>query len=574
MLSLLDRDRLIFFDIEVFKYDSLVVFMDIEGRTLGVFHNNFEGILDFVKDKTLCGYNNNWYDNFILTLMIDQKTQHLIKKRNDEIIGGKKFSAKDEHQFITSLDCFQQIDVGRPGLKKIEANMGANIYESEIDFTIDRKLTPDEIEETIEYCKYDVKKTIEVFKMREKSYFTPKLVLIEMLPEHMRKKALRWNTTSISTSLLVNKPSQKWSDVRLGEYRKDGQYELFELMDDELVRFWNNNEKGKRVVKEFGCTVEYGFGGIHFVNSDGQKRFKNVKLLDVASLYPNIMLKLNALGDATETFRGLVEQRLEAKREGNGVLSDALKLMINSVYGLLKNEYSMLYNPMASKSVCIYGQIILTDLARRLAPTCKLVNGNTDGLAFVTDSDDYLRVWKEWEEEYGFELELEEYTEFYQENVNNYIGITPEGYIKVKGGDVGRYNKLNPFKNGTTRIVDIAVVENLMYGKDILDVIQENLDKPELFQYVLQAGGTFEGTYDAEGNKYQKVNRGFAVRNHGVQLFKQRPDGSRIMYPKAPDRLLVWNDEVDKFSDFSKVVDVNFYYQLVNDVLERWKEKV
>lgn len=292
------------------------------------------------------------------------------------------------------------------------------------------------------------------------------------------------------------------------------------------------------------------------------------------ALYPNIMLKLNALGDATETFRGLVEQRLEAKREGNGVLSDALKLMINSVYGLLKNEYSMLYNPMASKSVCIYGQIILTDLARRLAPTCKLVNGNTDGLAFVTDSDDYIRVWKEWEEEYGFELELEEYAEFYQENVNNYIGVTPEGYIKVKGGDVGRYNKLNPFKNGTTRIVDIAVVENLINGKDILDVIQSNLDNPELFQFVLQAGGTFEGTYDAEGNRYQKVNRVFAVRKDGVQLFKQRPDGSKIMYPKAPERMLVWNDEVEKFSDFSKVVDVNFYYQLVMDVLERWKEKV
>ena len=574
MLNLLDRDKLVFYDIEVFKYDSMVVFMDIEGNTLGVFHNNFEGIVEFVKDKTLLGFNNHWYDDFILTFMIDQKTQHLIKQRNDSIISGHKFTAKDKHQFITSLDCFQQIDVSRPGLKKIEANMGFNIYESEIDFTIDRKLTPDEVEETIEYCKYDVRKTIDVFKLREKDYFIPKLALVDMLPEHLREKALRWNTTSVSTSLLVNKPSQKWSDIRLGEYRKDGNYELFEHMDDEIVRFWTNNEKGKRVVKEFGCTIEYGFGGLHYVNTDSQKRFNNVKLLDVSSLYPNIMLKLYALGDATETFRKLVVQRLDAKRTGDEILSGALKLMINSVYGLLKNEYSMLYNPMAAKSVCIYGQIILTDLSRRLAPTCRLINGNTDGVAFTTDSDDYKRVWKEWEADYGFELELEEYTTFYQENVNNYIGETPSGYLVAKGGDVGRYNKLNPFRNGSTRIVDIALVDHLIHDKDVLTTIQENLDKPDLFQYVLQAGGTFEGTYDEEGNRYQKVNRVFASRKNGVQLFKQRSDGTRIMYPKAPPSMVVYNGELSELKDFGNSIDITFYYNLITDALDRWKEKV
>ena len=282
MLKLLDRDRLVFYDIEVFKYDALVVFKDFGGNTLKVFHNNFEGILDYVKDKTLVGFNCHHYDDFILTYMIEQKTVYHIKKRNDEIIGGKKFRGTDVNQFITSLDCFQQIDVSRPSLKKIEANRGKNIYESEIDFTIDRKLTPEEIEETISYCEYDVLETIEVFKLREESYFIPKLMLINMLPEYMQERALRWNTTSISTSLLVNKPVQKWSDVRLGEYRKDGNYELFNLMDDELVRFWNNNEKGKRVVQEFGCDIEYGFGGLHYVNSDSQMVFKDVKLLDVA----------------------------------------------------------------------------------------------------------------------------------------------------------------------------------------------------------------------------------------------------------------------------------------------------
>ena len=201
-----------------------------------------------------------------------------------------------------------------------------------------------------------------------------------------------------------------------------------------------------------------------------------------------------------------------------------------------------------------------------------MINGNTDGVAFTTDSDVYKRVWKEWEEDYGFTLELEEFDTFIQKDVNNYIAVTPSGYVLTKGGDVGRYGKLDPFKNGSTRIVDIAIVEKLVNGKDVLTTIQEHLDNPDVFQFVLQAGGTFEGTFDEEGNKYQKVNRVFPVKSGGVQLFRQRPDGSRVMYPKAPSNMLVWNDELDKLKDFEKVVDINFYYQIINDVLERWEE--
>lgn len=559
-------ENYLFYDIEVFKEDALVVFKNIEKEVVKIFHNSFEGILDLITDKILVGYNNYWYDDFILTAMINHQTPYQIKQLNDRIIGGEKL--KTVHQLINSLDCFQQIDVAKPSLKKIEGNFGKSIVESEVDFTIDRKLTKEEIQETIDYCSYDVDTTIEVFKLRQKTYFEPKQSVINMLPEDKRKFAKKWNTTTISANVLTHKPMRKWYDIRLAEYNKEGNYELFEIPPQSAVDLWLTKDKGKYTHKEFGCDIEFSFGGLHGVPSNKEKRFENVILLDVASLYPNIIKKLKALGEATKTYDEIVERRLSVKHTDKQ-LSDALKLVINSCYGLLNNEYSTLYNPKAAKSVCIYGQICLYDLCKRLAPTCRLVNINTDGVAFTTDSDYYKTVWKEWEEDYGFVLEEDHFDLFIQKDVNNYIGLE-DGNIKVKGGDVGRYKNDSWFKNNNLRIVDIAIVNKLVYNKDILETIMENLDNPRLFQIILQAGGTYKGTFDTDGNKYNKINRVFPLKKDGVLLYKKRKDDGLVRFPDTPDHMLVWNDEVEKIENFKKKIDINFYYTLINKVLERW----
>lgn len=557
----------LFYDIEVFKEDCLVVFKDIDKRIVNIFHNEFGEIEDLIKDKTIVGYNNYFYDDYILTAMINGNSPRQIKTLNDRIIGGERL--KTVHHSINSLDCFQQIDVSMPGLKRIEGNMGISIVESKIDFTIDRKLTDDELLETFRYCMADVDSTIDIFKLRKKAYFEPKESILDMLDQDKKKRAKRWNTTTISANVLTNRPMIKWSDIRLGEVDDDGNYTLFELAPSEAVEMWRTRDKGKYTHREFGCDIEFAFGGLHGVPISGQKRFEKVKLLDVASLYPNIILKLEGLGSSTPVYKEIVERRLKVKHTDKQ-LSDALKLVINSCYGLLNNQYSMLNNPKAAKSVCVYGQIILYDLCRRLAPSCRLMNINTDGVAFTTNSDDYLTVWKEWEDDYGFVLEEERYDLFIQKDVNNYIGVT-DGKIKSKGADVGRYGRDAYFRNNSLRIVDIALVNYLVYGKDVLTTIQENLDKPRLFQMILQAGNTYQGTFDQYGKKYNKVNRVFPIKKDGVMLYKKRQDDGMVRFPDAPEEMLVWNNDVSDLNNFGKVIDINFYYQLINKALGRWE---
>jgi len=555
--------QLVFYDIEIYKEDAFVVFKTIDKNMVGFFHNHFEGLKEFISDKTLVGFNNYYYDDKMLTKMIEQWSPQQLKTLNDEIIGNRDYKMKIS-PYIDSLDVYQEISTSRPGLKKIEGNMGKMILESSVPFDIDRKLTRIELNDSIEYCKYDVDMTIEIYIMRERSYFTAKSRLLERLGDD---RAKRWNTTTISANLLIDKPLTKWSSLRVEE-------RLLDIVPVEVREMWEqiNNISMKIKVKratvdEFDNQIVFAFGGLHGRNMV-KSRHSDVLLLDVTSMYPNIIIALGILGIYTKGYEEILAERVKVKHVDKP-LSDALKLVLNSVSGNLESKYSKLHNPRAAHTLRITGQILIYDLFLRLAPFVTVVNVNTDGVMFTTNNDSYKRVWQDWQDEYGLNLELEKYKTIIQRDVNNYIAVKENNKVKAIG-DLKRYGGDKPFENNNTRIVDIAIVDYLLYDKPILTTLQERMDEPKLFQYILQAGGTYQGTYDREGKKYNKVNRIFASKKKGFAVFKRRQDGGLVRFPDAPLDMLIWNDDVDKLTNFRDVVDINFYYKLIQRKLERW----
>lgn len=567
--------QLIFYDIEVFKYDALVIFKNIDKNIIKWYHNDFTGIGEFIKDKILIGYNNYWYDDKILTAMINQWNNHQLKALNDKIIQGKEF--KNIHPDIESLDCFQQIAVSQPGLKKVEGNMGRMILESAISFDIDRPLTEEEFNETFKYCSYDVDMTIEIYKLREHNYFKPKEILLERLGKPYAKK---WNTTTISANLLIDKPLVKWSAIRVEE-------DLLDLVPIEVKNMWlEANSIGSEIetkavtIREFDNDIQFGFGGLHGTHS-WIKRAENVILLDVDSMYPSIIINNNVLGSkATSIYRNIRDERVSVKGL-NKNMSDALKLILNSVYGNLNNQYSSLNNPRAAMSVCIYGQIALYELCRRLSPYTTILNINTDGVMFTTNNEKYIKIWHDWERDFNLKITKENFDLLIQKDVNNYIAVrdmkTKEnGKIKtvnnvlVKGTDTGRYLRDNLFGNNDTRIADIALVDKLINGKDVVETLMENLDTPYLYQYILQAGPTYIGTFDEAGKQYNKINRVFASKTGNLSLQKKREDGGLVKFANAPEKMFLWNKDTLDLKNFVDIVDLNHYYQLINTKLERW----
>lgn len=552
-----------FYDIEVYTHNAFVVFKDEHKNVLGIFKddNGFSGLKEFVEGRTLVGYNNYHYDDHVLVAMMDRKPMWYIKKLNDEIISGVKQKAKYRFK---SLDAFQQIDVARPGLKKIEANMGRMILESSVPFDIPTKLTPEQYEEAIRYCSYDVDNTIDIFQMRKDSYFAPKQSLVKMVGE-----GEKWNTTTLSARALLGKKTlYPWWDIHLNGENIDD-LSMLDLAPQSAVELWTSGKiKGKVTVDEFGCLIEFGFGGLHGV-SKTHKKVKNLKLLDVASMYPHIILIIKALGElGTEKYREILERRIAIKHV-DAVLSDSLKLILNSVYGNLGNKDSSLYNPKAQLSVCIYGQIALYTLCKRLAQAGhEIVNINTDGVGFVPNGD-FNDIWEQWQKDFSLNLELDSFDYFHQKDVNNYIGVK-DGKIKVKGGDVGRYNGDQFFKNNSARIVDICIVDFLLHGKPIAETLCENLDNPILYQFIIQAGRTYQGTFDTEGNQYNRVNRVFPTREGNLCLYKKRADEGLERFPNLPEKMFIHNDDCSKLENFDRIVDLNHYRAIINKKLERW----
>ena len=586
-------DNLLFYDIEVTAFDSLVVFLNRNKEEVAHFWNNrdrkttddpsgFEDIPDLIRDKTLVGYNNYSYDDNILTVMMNSATSmpNFIKATNDKIISGERFSGR-KSPLIRSLDTMQQIDVSHPSLKQIEGNMGISIVESSVDFNIGRPLTDAEREEMLYYCRHDVAATVDIFNLRQKSYFDTKESLLTMMPEDKRTSAARWNTTTLSANILLGDtglvawekhrvPAKYWRNV------EEIPSAVWDMWEDITGSMEAVTGKGRSVkIKAYGCTFVFGLGGLHGA-PDKPLVASNIKLADVGSMYPSLIKMLRALGDATDMYDSIRLERLAIKHS-DPVRAGALKLVLNSVYGLFKSKYSALFNPMASATVCIYGQIALFKLCGMLHDAgYKIINANTDGVAFVDDpglGGAYHYICKEWEKEFaGLLLEVDEFDKWIQKDVNNYIA-THDGQIKVKGGEVNKYHKDKFFSNNNIRIVQKALVDNLVYGTPVYKTFMDNLDKPILWQYILKAGGTFQGVQDAAGVWQNNVNRVFAAKQEypgTTKLYKIRKDGGQVNFPDSPERMFIWNGDLADIPDFKEMIDLDHYMDLVNKKLRGW----
>ena len=155
---------MIFYDFEVFERDWLAVFIDVTNQKEHVIINDKDKLRTLYErnmSNIWVGFNNRHYDQYIMKgilLGLDPK------KINDWIIIDKKEGWQYSRAFnkipMINYDVMPNPPVG---LKTLEGLMGANIKETDVDFRIRRRLTQEEIQQTVKYCRHDVEQTIEVF---------------------------------------------------------------------------------------------------------------------------------------------------------------------------------------------------------------------------------------------------------------------------------------------------------------------------------------------------------------------------------------------------------------------------
>ena len=469
-----------------------------------------------------------------------------VKRANDYIIGGGKgweipFIQYQKKPF-KSFDLKDDIPDKGLSLKAIEGNLKLPIVESSVPFDIDRKLTDEELEEAIRYCQYDVNSTKRLYWERKENYLDAKIMAGEMYnikPED----ALGFTNARLSAEALEARYTER-SDER--DYKIPPNIDTDKIPKIVLDFFLQIRDKSIPDAKLFGagkgskgmtlelmlktkageCPVTYAWGGVHgakpcvIIEETDDRVIINQ---DVSSLYPNSMINFGYTSRSMkdpDAYKKLVERRLGYKHAGNKKKANSLKLIINTVYGAMLSKGNGLMDRLGGRSVCITNQLAMTVLIVSLAESCEsidFVNINTDGIMFTinrSEIDKSEKIVKEWCDVTGFEMERDDFKKVIQKDVNNYIGITPDGHFKTKGGYVSLCNG-GTFKTNSLSIVHKAIVDCLVQGVPAETTIRECKDI-FAFQQIIKTGGSYEGSYqyvNGERVPLQKVNRVYAVKD-------------------------------------------------------------
>ena len=568
---------MIFYDFEVTKYDWLVVLIDSDSETEIEISNNKEELEDYYsihKSDIWVGFNSRHYDQFILKSILAGFNPWLM---NEWIIKENKpgwaFSSLLRAFPLNNYDVMTGID---RGLKVFEGFLGNTIKESSVDFLIDRKLTDNELNEMMKYCRNDVQQTMEVFAERI-SDFNAQIQLLKMFD--LPLSSISKTKVQLSAEILEakRKTYDDEFDISFPETMRIEKYkhviEWYKNPENRCYERYETGKSGKKILSKTqletviaGVPHVFGWGGVHGAREQycSNGYFIN---MDVASLYPSLMIRYDLLSRSCnpEKFKYIVDTRLKYKAEKNP-LQAPLKIVINGTYGASKDENNPLYDPRQANNVCVYGQLLLLDLIEHLEPYCEIIQSNTDGVLIKMpdgqNEDDFYNkiddVAAEWEERTGLKLEFDEYVKVVQKDVNNYVIVDAFGNYKSKGAYVKKLGNLDY----DLPIVNKAVVDFIVKGIPVEKTIS-NCNELKEFQQVKKISSKYEYIVHGTERLSEKTVRCFASTNQnagGLRKFHAETK-SFAKLEGTPGHCFLWNDEVNGIR-CGNDLDKNWYINL------------
>lgn len=556
---------MLFYDFEVFKYDWLVVIYDIENQKKHVIINNQDELTDFYnenKENIWIGYNSKGYDQWILKGIICGFNPYDISKFIiEEHQAGYRFSSLLNKVNIITFDIMLKLT----GLKQLEAFMGHDIKESDVDFTIDRKLTKDEIDETILYCTHDVEETIEVF-IQNKQEFESQLALVK--------------TFKLPLNYLAKSKAQL-SSIILNANRVHGRDDEFDLIIPKTIKLnkykyiqdWYMDPKNRDYKKSLDITIQncphkFAWGGLHGAIEKyfGSGYFINV---DVASFYPAIMIEYDFLSRNIKDpskYREIRDTRIVLKKKKDPKQAP-YKIVLNSTYGAMKDKYNNMYDPRQANNVCVTGQLLLLDLIEKLEPHVQIIQSNTDGvLVKLKKEDDFDLVddiCYEWEKRTHMGLEFDCIKKVFQKDVNNYMVVMDDGEVKSKGAYVKKLNDLDY----DLPIINKSIKNYLLEGIYPRDTINKCNELRE-FQKVVKLTSKYKSAKHNGVILHEKTFRVFAStdENDGT-LFKCKENKNPEKFANTPDKCFIENRDVTKMKCPGKL-DKAWYIELARKRLK------
>ena len=419
-----------------------------------------KAVKSIMQKHLLIGFNIKAYDNIMLAAFIAGYTNDQLKNLSDQLINTRAhWEVMDNHPKVKIPAYTEFVDL--VGVTPLMASLKTYACRIHTKTLQDLPLHPDTIvtqEESLElakYCGNDIQMTADIYQtclpdLRLRRDMTHEYGMDfrsmsgPQIAEAVLRQQLRDKGVQVERRRDKVKPFKykmpKWIQFQTKELKtikqavkqakftvnKNGYAELPESLD--------------QVIEFAGGKYKMGIGGLHSQEKH-QAVYGDDGYLgewDVGSMYPSIILGQGLYPEHIgpefcDVYREIYDTRMAAKKAGDKVTSESLKLVLNSSFGKFGSQYSFLYSPELLIQTTITGQLSLLMLIEMFhLEGIQTYSANTDGVVvrmpYQHQGDTVFR----WQKRTGMQLEWTEYDAIYSESVNNYIALAGED-LKLKG---------------------------------------------------------------------------------------------------------------------------------------------
>ncbi len=513
---------------------------------------------------TTISFNGNSFDLGIICAALSGWSNQNIKKLCDDVIKSNLASWQIFKRYDIRVPAnWDHIDIievapGQSSLKIYGARLNAPTVQ-DLPIEPDAKITPAQRKELRDYCVNDLETTWLLYKSLEKQ-IDLRCQMSEQYGVDLRSKSDAQIAETVIKSELQKmtgrqyyKPDVddstvfRYLDPKIITFKTKQLQEIFKLVTTIPFRLADNgsvkmpDELAKAQIKIGNTEYSLGIGGLHsceksrLVRADDSHRMFDY---DVASYYPNIILQQNLAPKSMgapflKVYQSIVDRRLKAKKEGDKVTANTLKICVNGSFGKLGSKWSALYAPDLMIQTTITGQLALLMLieAMELAGVT-VVSANTDGIVLrcpLDKIDDMENIAFDWMLETSYELERAEYKLLASRDVNNYVAVKTDGEIKRKGvfADGGLA------KNPDCNIAFDAVAQYLANGTAIEKTVTGCQDVRQFLTVRKVTGGAiWNGEYLGKAVRFyysKAVNKDVCIAYAKNSNKVPKSDGARPM---------------------------------------------
>ena len=421
-------NQLIFFDCEVFP-NLFIVNWKAEGegkkvvRMINPAPKEIEELMKF----RLVGFNCRRYDNHILYARLLGYSNEQLFKLSQRIVSGDQNAFFGEAYTVSYTDVLD-FSSKKQSLKKFEIELG--IHHQELGLPWDKPVPEERWLEVAEYCDNDVIATEAVFHAR-KADFIAREILADVAGMTVND-----TTNSLTTRIIFGsnrKPQDQFNYRNLGTSEEDGylhwdpefdEYSVFDKMERPHFPGYIF-EKGKSTYRG----EEVGEGGYVYAEPG---MYGNIALLDIASMHPSSIIAENLFGDEyTKRFKEIRDARIAIKHKdfekaksmlggklakyltdesAASDLASALKIAINSVYGLTSAGFS---NPFKDPRnidniVAKRGALFMVNLKHEVQKRgFKVAHIKTDSIKIPDATPEIIEFVMRYGKMYGYDFEHE-----------------------------------------------------------------------------------------------------------------------------------------------------------------------